>query len=160
MTNGSNFTYFCVSPKYVQNALLGLRRHGDVMSKYAALGDFLRKQTLDEIPMTFEQIERVSGAKLPPSAAQSRAWWSNNPRNSAMNKVWLEAGFETAQVDMEGCRLVFRRVRPAEKIPSADDREATAPKSAHHHPLIGALKGLIHVEPGTDLTAPADPDWG
>jgi hypothetical protein len=28
------------------------------------------------------------------------------------------------------------------------------------HPLFGALKGLLIVMPGTDLTEPADPDWG
>ncbi len=27
------------------------------------------------------------------------------------------------------------------------------------HPLIGCLKGLITVAPGTDLTEPADPEW-
>jgi hypothetical protein len=28
------------------------------------------------------------------------------------------------------------------------------------HPLFGAMKGTIRVVAGTDLTAPADPDWG
>jgi len=28
------------------------------------------------------------------------------------------------------------------------------------HPIFGALKGLIWVPPGIDLTEPADPDWG
>ena len=28
------------------------------------------------------------------------------------------------------------------------------------HPLFGALKGLLRVMPGTDLTKPADPTWG
>jgi len=28
------------------------------------------------------------------------------------------------------------------------------------HPAFGALKGLIHIAPGVDLTAPADPEWG
>jgi hypothetical protein len=45
-----------------------------------------------------------------------------------------------------------------------NDREATSPPSAAgnalRHPLLGALKGLLRVTPGTDLTKPADPDWG
>ena len=28
------------------------------------------------------------------------------------------------------------------------------------HPMFGALKGLVRIPPGTDLTEPADPDWG
>jgi len=78
------------------------------MPKYAPLGDFLRKQRSAQVPMTFAQIERVIGAKLPPSQYQ-RAWWSNNPWNNVMTKVWLDAGFVTEQVDVEGRKLVFRR---------------------------------------------------
>jgi hypothetical protein len=26
--------------------------------------------------------------------------------------------------------------------------------------LIGALKGTVWIAPGTDLTQPADPEWG
>ena len=28
------------------------------------------------------------------------------------------------------------------------------------HPMFGALKGLARIAPGTDLTEPADPEWG
>jgi hypothetical protein len=31
---------------------------------------------------------------------------------------------------------------------------------AQPHPLIGALRGTVIVAPGTDLTQPADPEWG
>jgi hypothetical protein len=42
---------------------------------------------------------------------------------------------------------------------------APAPETNQHmptrrHPLFGALKGCIQVMPGTDLTKPADPQWG
>jgi hypothetical protein len=44
---------------------------------------------------------------------------------------------------------------------SRTDREATSPPgTAPRHPLLGALKGLLRVMQGTDLTKPADPDWG
>jgi len=127
------------------------------MGKYTALGDFLRSQQTDRVPITFAEIERLTGAKLPRSALQYRAWWSNNPANSVMTKVWLDAGYRTEQVDMGARRLVFRR---------ADDSDSTpGPAPAHpsgikHHPLRGALKGLVRIMPGTDLTEPADPSWG
>jgi hypothetical protein len=107
--------------------------------------------------MTFQEIEKVIGAKLPPSAKKHRPWWSNNPNNSVMTKVWLDAGFESEQVDMAGRKLVFRRVR------SAARRLATAPVRGGlpgHHPALGALKGLLRIASGTDLTQPADPTWG
>jgi len=51
--------------------------------------------------------------ELPPKAQHHRAWWSNNASNNVMTKVWLEAGYESARVDMSARKLVFRRVARA-----------------------------------------------
>ena len=80
------------------------------MSKYDALGNFLKHQRRDSVPMTFREIEKITGTKLPASS-RYRAWWSNNDFNSVLTKVWIEAGFKSEQVDMERRKLVFRRVR-------------------------------------------------
>jgi hypothetical protein len=134
------------------------------MSKYDGLGDHLRKQTFAEIPMTFAEIEKVTGTKLPPKAQHHRAWWSNNPSNNVMTKVWLNAGYETAQVDMAARRLVFKRMK---KTPQPPSGMADAPREFQHaenkqprrHPLVGAMKGTFTIEPGFDLTSPMlDPD--
>jgi len=124
------------------------------MSKYQRLGDFLRAQNQERIPMSFTDIERVTKAKLPPSAHKYRPWWSNNPTNSVLTRVWLNAGYESEQVDMAGQRLVFRRVTNPPTEPSG-----SAPPPSPIHPAYGALKGLAKVAPGVDLTAPAEPDW-
>lgn len=126
------------------------------MSKYSPLGEFLKDQSAAQVPMTFKEIERLTGHKLPASALQHRGWWSNNPSNSVMTQVWLDAGFESEQVDMASRRLIFRRVRT---------RPASAPDNIHEttgkgHPLFGALKGLLRIAKGADLTKPADPEWG
>jgi hypothetical protein len=42
------------------------------MSKYSALGEYLRHQRGDRVPMTFAEIENITGAKLPPSAHKHR----------------------------------------------------------------------------------------
>jgi hypothetical protein len=123
------------------------------MSKYQALGEFLKRQRNDLVPMTFGEIEKITGAKLPASALKHRPWWSNNAKNSVMTKVWLDVGFESEQVDMPGRKLVFRRVRR----PKAPGAEVTSEDS--FHPAYGAMKGLVRVLPGTDLTQPADPEW-
>lgn len=122
------------------------------MSKYEPLGEYLKKQGKERVPMTFAEIERVTGVKLPPSAARHRPWWSNNPRNSVITRVWLDAGFESEQVDMAKRKLVFRRVRAPRVVASAGGEEPP------FHPLYGYMQGLVRVMPGTDLTQPADPE--
>lgn len=84
------------------------------MSKYQPLTDHLRRSGEDAVPMTFEDVERVIGAKLPPSAARL-PWWSNNPSNNMMTRAWLEAGYESFRVDMKNRALVFRRVTPRDQ---------------------------------------------
>ncbi|WP_204301453.1 hypothetical protein, partial [Stenotrophomonas maltophilia] len=68
-----------------------------------------------------------------------------------VTRVWLDAGFESEQVDMAEHRLVFRRVPAAPAQPQSE---------GFIHPAYGALKGMVRIMPGTDLTAPADPGWG
>jgi len=136
-----------------------------VASKYAPLGDYLRTQYADEVPMTFGRIEQVIGAALPPLAQHSRGWWSNNAANNVMTRVWLDAGFRTERVDLERRTLVFRRIAAAAsgaghelREPSAVYEVATMAKKTHH-PLFGALQDVTFLVEGVDLTLPADPDW-
>lgn len=148
------------------------------LSKYDALGDFLQKQKVEAIPMTFLEIERVIGTRLPASKRYP-AWWSNYPLNNVMTKIWLEAGFYTEQVDVARQRLVFRRGKPKKEVKmgrvrvevqngqeqgmSDVSQEFGQPdktvKKPFRSPLWGALKGTFTIEPGWDLTKPAlDPD--
>ena len=124
------------------------------MSKYSALGDYLKHQRRDVVPMTFRDIEKITGNKLPASS-RYRAWWSNNDFNSVLTKVWIEAGFKSEQVDMEERKLIFRRVRGAKAASEAAQSTGEKP----FHPLYGFMQGLVRVMPGTDLTQPADPEW-
>jgi hypothetical protein len=127
------------------------------MGKYEPLGQFLRGQHAREVPLTFGEIEKITGVKLPPKAQLHRAWWSNNASNNVMTKVWLEAGYESTQVDMSARKLVFRRVK--EVAPAIGNAPQVKSKTGRH-PLFGAMKGLIHIPAGVDLTEPADPEWG
>jgi len=120
------------------------------MAKYEALGAYLKRQLGDRVPMTFAEIEKIIGAKLPRSAREYRPWWGNSAANHVNAKAWLDAGFESEQVDMEGRKLVFHRVRKP---------KAAAGGEEPFHPAWGYMKGLVRIMPGTDLTQPADPDW-
>ncbi|MBW8734166.1 MAG: hypothetical protein JF571_07655 [Asticcacaulis sp.] len=126
------------------------------MSKYDPLGDFLKDEDSAFVRMGFSEIEKVLGFELPPSSRKQRAWWSNNPTNNVMTRAWIDAGYETGNVDMESEMLTFRKADTAEKTRS-DARPK--PKSGTH-PLFGALRGMLTVSDDLDLTRPADPEWG
>ena len=125
------------------------------MGKYSRLGDFLKAQRAKEVPLSFAEIERIIGGKLPPNSPQYPAWWSNNPSNNVMTKVWLSAGFRTEQVDVKSRKVVFRRIEQ-----KSEPSTPSPAKKGARHPLFGALKGLVRIPPGVDLTEPADPEWG
>jgi hypothetical protein len=133
------------------------------MSKYEPLRHFLEGQELQQIRVSFSDVERILGFKLPASK-NHRAWWSNNPSNNVMTKAWLAAGYETEQVDIEGRRLVFRRVAkrsrsgtPLRGAPTSNGVPADEDKA---HPLVGWMKGLTTIAPGVDLTDPSHAEWG
>ena len=126
------------------------------MGKYEPLADHLRKLGLGRVRMKFEEIEAVLGFTLPPSSRKHRAWWSNNPTNNVMTRAWIDAGYQTEEVDLDKRRLIFARQAPASE-PKSRPSEARRPR---RHPLFGAMKGSVQVAEGYDLTEPADPDWG
>lgn len=126
--------------------------------KYELLGKHLKTSNFDRIEMTFDEVEDVIGSALPRSKVYP-AWWSNNPSNNPMTKVWLTAGYRTEQVDIEGCKLVFRRDTENSGSEFAGMAEAAGGEFGGRHPLVGCMKGLMTIAPGTDLTEPADPEW-
>lgn len=136
-------------------------------SKYQPLGHYLAGRQASETPMSFAEIEKVIGVPLPPKSTQYPAWWSNNPSNNPMTKVWLDAGYRTERVDIGGGRLVFRRVGPLKTAsvqePSAgfrfDTRAAEAPGGFLAR-VRAALAGSVKIAPDADLTAPLNEPWG
>jgi hypothetical protein len=126
--------------------------------KYGPLTEFLRRQSRPVVRMSFDEIERVIGSKLPPSATDHRAWWSNNADNSVMTKAWKDAGFESEDVDMKGRRVTFRRVRS--EPPRDSGTQSVDDTTEQRHPLIGWMKGTLTISEGVDLAQPADPEWG
>ncbi|MDE2134786.1 MAG: hypothetical protein KGM97_08585 [Alphaproteobacteria bacterium] len=133
------------------------------MLAYDPLEHFLAQQPGDEVPMTFEQFERIIGRKLPHSAyKEGNAWWSNNATNHSQAKAWLSAGFEAVNVVRKAKKLVFKRVKN-------ETPQASAPHEFRHSennqprrsPLFGALKDTFTIEPGYDLAQPALPteEW-
>lgn len=66
--------------------------------KYLGLNKYLVEVGSSTIKLTFEEIENIIHATLPPSASKhAEAWWSNNIDHSQA-VAWLDAGYETEYV--------------------------------------------------------------
>jgi hypothetical protein len=130
--------------------------------KYDPLHHHLQRQTQSRVAMTFQEVESVIGGPLPASARRHRPWWANDATGHAHAQAWLEAGYRTEQVDMEAETLVFVRARESTERGMAESKAAyKAQDAAAQHPMLGALKGLLWIDPTLDLAKPAlDPaEW-
>lgn len=119
------------------------------MSKYEPLPQFLSSGNGSTRTISFDQIERVLGFKLPQSARKHEAWWSNNATGHSHARVWLEAGWRTKQVDLAGRKVTFQRAA------SAMGAEAASIK----HDPWGCMADTITIMPGVDVTAPSGEKW-
>ncbi|MDP2296052.1 MAG: hypothetical protein Q8M24_11395 [Pseudolabrys sp.] len=113
------------------------------MSKYEPLPQFLGSVGGSAHRMSFAEIERILGFKLPKSAYQHEAWWSNNATGHSHARAWLKLGWRTEAVDLTRRKVTFQR--------------ATAP--APTGDPWGCMAGTITIMPGVDLTAPTGDTW-
>ena len=85
------------------------------MGKYDSLHSFLQAAPshLEELTLSFGQIEQILGTSLPVSAYQHQAWWSN-PSTSAQHpyaQSWLTAGWRVAGLNQREAWVRFQRVK-------------------------------------------------
>lgn len=130
------------------------------MGRYEPLRSFLAGQQGDTVPVTFQQIEQVLGAALP-NSKRYPAWWSNNPSNNPMTKVWLAAGFVTEQVDTTREQLVFRRTAASDHgaLGFEDAGRPFSVPSGLIARLQAELGGTVTFAPGFDPTEPTGEIW-
>lgn len=103
-------------------------------SKYQPLGDFLAARETNPWRATFTEIEAILGGELPLSARTYSAWWSNNDRSHSQAKAWIETGWETANLDLDGETVEFHRVGSAtRRVPHS----ASRPNAPTSRPLRG-----------------------
>ncbi len=80
------------------------------MAKYSPLQEFLAglPDTQCEIILNFDRIEEIIGSKLPKSAFQHRAWWSNEKDGDHVEAhSWLNAGWAVDTFDQTKCWVRF-----------------------------------------------------
>jgi hypothetical protein len=119
------------------------------MSKYEPLPQFLASVGGKAHRMTFGEIERILGFKLPGSAYQHEAWWSNNATGHSHARAWLKFGWRTEAVDLKGKKVTFHRQAPQTPVPAP---------SRSRDPW-GCMAGTVTFSPGVDLTQPTGDTW-
>ena len=64
---------------------------------------------LASVSATFEEIDVVLGLALPDSARTSLQWWANeyDAARHAQCRAWLDAGFETKEVNLNAQTVRF-----------------------------------------------------
>ena len=84
------------------------------MSEYEALKTYLASLPYyqREAAFSFEQLEKLLGRKLPPSARTHRPWWGNDysSRTHSHAQAWVEAGWEVDEVSLRKEWVRFVRV--------------------------------------------------
>jgi hypothetical protein len=90
-------------------------------SRYGRLTEFLKLQTADTVPMTFEQVQDVLDDALPPAARTNIPYWSSG--NVALGRAIAAGGFKPTNVDLWNERVIFAR-----------DTQPSQPRRARPHP--------------------------
>lgn len=76
--------------------------------KYRALHDWLRQQTQDQLPMSFDAVEDVLGQPLPTSARAHLTHWYGYD-GTALGRAIRDAGWKPTRVDLTNERVTFVR---------------------------------------------------
>jgi hypothetical protein len=90
--------------------------------------------------LSFEEVEKILGFKLPPSAREhSAAWWSNERGTHVQARAWMDAGWQVWHVNRSKEKVYFkpddqeRLSRPppsTTKTTVAIDLDALPPRAA------------------------------
>jgi hypothetical protein len=81
--------------------------------KYNSLEDWLRSQPGEtrQLTLTFTEIEKILGEKLPKSAYKLKTWWTNvPPEGCSPRNTWLRTGWEVESANQAAGIVCFRKV--------------------------------------------------
>jgi hypothetical protein len=84
------------------------------LSKYAPLTRYLAGLTVEEVTLTFAEIERILGTALPPSA-RSPSFWSTSRYGVFRVQPWVRVGWQMARTQLQNATpaVTFVRVQPS-----------------------------------------------
>lgn len=78
--------------------------------KYTPLERYLKTAPKNDLTLSFADIERILNDKLPKSAMEYSAWWTNELEGTHVQAhSWMDAGWKVELADLS--RKVVRFVR-------------------------------------------------
>lgn len=78
--------------------------------KYEPLLRFLQERSDgSSLRLSFAEIDEILGFRLPRSARDHQAWWSNTRQGHSHAAAWLDAGWKTAMLDLPGEQVTFAK---------------------------------------------------
>jgi predicted HNH restriction endonuclease len=82
------------------------------MSKYQPLIDYLDSLNMDQVRLSFGDIERALEFELPRSARDHSAWWANSQTKDSHSwaHLWIRSGWATRDVDLKQQQVTFQRL--------------------------------------------------
>jgi len=84
------------------------------MAKYDPLGNYLKdkySKGIDQVLLTFPEIENIIGVEMEPSARRYfRSWDNTGGASYVRQNSWLDVDWETVMVDMENEMVKFAHV--------------------------------------------------
>jgi hypothetical protein len=82
------------------------------VNDYSALRDYLKRQTLPEFTLRFDEIEAIIDAALP-RAAQRASWWDTMrapEEKMPQREACIDGGYTATRL-ADGKRVRFRRIK-------------------------------------------------
>lgn len=84
-------------------------------NKFDPLRDYLKAQTVDELVLSYEQIEEILGFDLPRAADRAEWWFDDVPEHPKLQRIAVrDAGFDARRMP-DGKRVQFRRATAARR---------------------------------------------
>ena len=65
------------------------------MNKFQPLMEYFENCDRSSITLSFEEIEKIIGDSLPPSARSWPAWWAND-KTHTQSAAWLDTGYKAS----------------------------------------------------------------
>lgn len=94
------------------------------MRKYKPIHQHLAALKLQQWHATFDEIECILQDRLPRSAKTYPAWWANEKSGSHVQAAsWLEAGWQTRDVNIEKQSLIFERIENSRRASAKEKKQ-------------------------------------
>src|SRR5215211_5497926 len=118
--------------------------------RYEPLRAYLASVSDPVVVMTYDEIEKLLGRKLPPTAYGDswRQWWANTETHSQA-LAWLRAGWRVTRPDLGNQRVEFRRQldKPISGNGASGEILRTAASSSDAATPAGIIVSRDHLTP-------------